>query len=337
MSDFKHIAVLYGGWSAERDVSLSSGEAVAKALAETGYQVSLVDATENLAADLLKLKPDAVFNALHGRWGEDGCVQGLLEMLRIPYTHSGVLASAAAMHKPTAKEIFEGHGLQCPTGGTYTKEKIIAGEPMPRPFVVKPINEGSSVGVEICFPGDNKHYTAENWPFGDEVLIEPYIPGREIQVAVLDGEALGAIEICPNASFYDYEAKYTDGKAEHLMPAPIEPEAYAEVCDLAQQAHKALGCRGLTRSDFRYNDTDNKTYEAGQSRFYLLEINTQPGMTPLSLSPEIAAHGGISFTDLVEHLVQSATLDNVEAVENNNKKQDADHGEKETIHAGGAV
>ncbi len=337
MKKFKHIAVLYGGWSAERDVSLSSGEAVAKALDERGYQVSLVDATENLAADLLKLKPDAVFNALHGRWGEDGCVQGLLEMLRIPYTHSGVLASSTAMHKPIAKEIFESHGLQCPTGGIYTKEQILANEPMARPFVVKPINEGSSVGVEICFENDNKHYTHQNWPFGEEVLIEPYIPGREIQVAVLDGKALGAIEICPQAGFYDYEAKYTDGKAEHLMPAPIEPETYAEVCALAEQAHNALGCRGLTRSDFRYDDTNNRIYEAGQSRFYLLEINTQPGMTPLSLAPEIAAHGGISFADLVERLVQTATLDNAEAVENNNKKQDAIHGEKETINTSGAV
>ena len=331
----KHIAVLYGGWSAEREVSLNSGKEVAKALREKGYQVSLIDATEQLAEELIRLKPDAVFNALHGRWGEDGCVQGLLEMLRIPYTHSGVMASSTAMHKPTAKEIFESHGLQCPSGGIYTKAQVLAAEPLPRPFVIKPINEGSSVGVEIAFEHDNKHYTEANWPFGEEVLIEPYIPGREIQVAVLNGKALGAIEIKPQTGFYDYEAKYTDGKADHLMPAPIEPQAYAEICALAERAHAALGCRGLTRSDFRYDTSDNPAYNTGQSRFYLLEINTQPGMTLLSLAPEIAAHGGIDFAELVDRLVQSATLDHFMTDEQ--KEKDHDHREKEAIHASGAV
>lgn len=338
MVHFQHIAVLYGGGSAEREVSLDSGNAVADALKERGYRVTLIDATENVAADLLAAKPDAVFNALHGRWGEDGCVQGLLEMLRIPYTHSGVLASATAMHKPTAKEIFEGHGLKCPTGGVFTKAQALSSEPIPRPYVIKPLNEGSSVGVSICHEDGSNEFTADNWPFGEEVLIEPYIPGREIQVAVLDGIALGAIEIRPKSGFYDYEAKYTDGKADHLMPAPLPKEEYDEVCRLAEQAHLALGCRGLTRSDFRYNDTDNKPYEAGQTRFYLLEINTQPGMTPLSLAPEIAAHSGVGFADLVERLVESATLDHPDAENEKNKKQDEmSHGEKETIHARGAV
>ncbi len=336
MKKFKHIAVLYGGWSAEREVSINSGEAVAAVLKDAGYRVSLIDATENLAGDLIAAKPDAVFNALHGRWGEDGCVQGLLEMLRIPYTHSGVMASATAMHKPTAKEIFESVGLQCPSGDVYSKADMLKAEPIARPFVVKPINEGSSVGVEILHEHDKMHYTEKNWPFGDEVLVEPYIPGREVQVAVLNGKALGAIEICPENGFYDYEAKYTDGKAKHIMPAPLEAPEYAHVCELAEKAHAALGCRGLTRSDFRYDTTPKSAYETGQSRFYLLEINTQPGMTALSLAPEIAAHSGISFAQLVERLVQSATLDNLE-LDNKTKKLEADNGKKETVNASGTI
>jgi D-alanine-D-alanine ligase len=336
MASYEHIAVLYGGWSAEREVSLSSGAAVAKALEERGYRVSLIDAVDGLAEKLIVLKPDCVFNALHGRWGEDGCVQGLLEMLRIPYTHSGVMASATAMHKPTAKAVFEECGLQCPSGGTYSRAEFLAKEPIPRPFVIKPINEGSSVGVEIIRQNDNRYYTESNWPFGVEVLIEPYIPGREIQVAVLDGKALGAIEIrTPGEGFYDYEAKYTDGKAEHLMPAPIEEAALQEVCELAERAHNALGCRGLTRSDFRYDETGEVSGNSGHSRFYLLEINTQPGMTPLSLAPEIAAYHGISFADLVEKLVQLARLDH--NGEEKQKTDEAHHGEKEAIHASGAV
>ncbi len=339
MNTSKTIAVLYGGWSAERDVSLTSGKAVAKALEQLGYSVSLIDAADDVAATLIAAKPDVVFNALHGRWGEDGCVQGLLEMLKIPYTHSGVMASATAMHKPTAKTLFEAAGLQCPTGGIYSKEQIFAGEPIARPFVVKPINEGSSVGVEIIHEDSNTHYTAQNWPFGNEVLIEPYIPGREIQVAVLDGQALGAIEITTQGGFYDYEAKYTDGKATHIMPAPLDAHDYQEVCALAVKAHAALGCRGLTRSDFRYDTSDKLAYKSGQSRFYLLEINTQPGMTPLSLAPEIAAHQGISFNELVQRLVQSAQLDNDLDAPKTIKQTDEDyhHGKIETIHAGGSI
>lgn len=301
----KHVAVLKGGMSKERDVSLTSGVAVEKALTELGYRVSSVDAGRDTAAQLAELKPDVVFNALHGQYGEDGCVQGLLEVMGIPYTHSGVMASAIAMDKPAAKKIFEASGLRCPQGDVYSREALLAEEPMPRPYVVKPLNEGSSVGVRIVMPGDNETFVGGVWPFeGESVLVERYIPGREIQVAVLDGEALGAIEICPKTRFYDYEAKYTEGKAEHLMPAPLPEEEYEEVCRLAERAHKALGCRGLTRSDFRYNDQD-----LGAGMFYLLEINTQPGMTPLSLAPEIAAHKGISFTEIVDRLVKSATTD----------------------------
>lgn len=297
-----HIALLKGGISTEREVSLTSGAAVEKALLALGYKVTSVDVGHDVAAVLSALKPDAAFNALHGRYGEDGCIQGILEYLKIPYTHSGVLASALAMDKPMAKHIFAQAGLRCAQGGVFTKAQMLAGDPMPRPYVVKPLNEGSSVGVTIVHEHDAFTFDATNWKFGETVLVETYIAGREIQVAVLDDETLGAIEIKPLSGFYDYEAKYTDGKAVHIMPAPIEKARYDEVCELALRAHKALGCRGLTRSDFRFN-------EGGDDQFYILETNTQPGMTPLSLSPEIAAHRGISFEQLIERLIKGARLD----------------------------
>lgn len=296
-----HVAVLKGGWSAEREVSLTSGAAVEKALLELGHRVSAIDVGHDIAEVLKQVKPDVVFNALHGRFGEDGCIQGILEVLEIPYTHSGVLASALAMDKPMAKKVFESVGLRCAEGGVFHKHAMIAGDPMKRPYVVKPLNEGSSVGVTIVQEGENFSFSEENWTFGEYVLVEKFIPGREIQVAVLDDKALGAIEIRPKGRFYDYEAKYTDGGAEHLMPAPLPKHRYDEVCDLALRAHRALGCRGLSRSDFRY-------YEGGDDQFYILELNNQPGMTPLSLSPEIAAHAGIPFNQLIERLVQGARL-----------------------------
>ena len=297
-----HVAVLKGGLSAEREVSLNSGAAVEKALAALGHQVTSIDVGADLAQVLAAKKPEVVFNALHGRFGEDGCVQGILEMLKIPYTHSGVLASALAMDKPMAKKIFASEGLLCAQGKTLTKHEMFEAEPMPRPYVVKPLNEGSSVGVTIVMERDNFTFREETWQFGESVLVEKFIAGREVQVAVLDGKALGAIEIRPKGKFYDYTAKYTDGGAEHLMPAPIPADKYAEVCRLAEKAHDALGCRGLTRSDFRYN-------EGGDDQFYILETNTQPGMTELSLSPEIAAHAGLSFNDLVAHLIATARVD----------------------------
>lgn len=296
----KRVAVLMGGRSAEREVSLSSGAAVSKALASVGYDVITIDVQHDIVERLQEAKPDAAFNALHGRWGEDGCIQGLLELLEIPYTHSGVLASALAMDKPMARQIFAGAGMLIAEGKVCQRDDIIAAEPMARPYVIKPSNEGSSVGVQLVFEKDNFHFTAANWPYGEKVLVEKYIPGREIQVAVLDGKALGAIEICPIGKFYDYEAKYTDGKAQHLMPAPLEKHEEEEVLALAEQAHKILGCRGLTRSDFRYD------VDAG--KFYILEVNTQPGMTPLSLAPEIAAYRGINFGQLVDQLVKGARL-----------------------------
>lgn len=297
----KRVAVLLGGPSAERDVSLSSGAAVVKACEALGYETIPIDVDKDVADKLRDAKPDVVFNALHGRWGEDGCIQGLLELLHIPYTHSGVLASALAMDKPMARNVFTANGLLCAEGRVCHKDEIIGeSEPMARPYVIKPSNEGSSVGVHIILEDDNRFFTGESWPFGDEVLVEKYIPGREIQVAVLDGEALGAIEIKPLGKFYDYEAKYTDGKAQHLMPAPLAKEEETEVLALAEKAHTVLGCRGLTRSDFRFD------VDAG--KFYILEVNTQPGMTPLSLAPEIAAHKGISFNELVDRLIKGARL-----------------------------
>ncbi len=298
-----HVAVLKGGLSAERDVSLSSGAAIEKALTELGHKVTAVDAGRDLAQQLAKVKPDVVFNGLHGQYGEDGCTQGMLEILGIPYTHSGVLASALAMDKPMAKKVFQACGLRCPDGDVYTLGEIIEHKPVAMPFVIKPTNEGSSVDVRIIFQEDDLA-SLHNLDQSMTMLVETYIPGREIQVAVLNDQALGAIEIRPHEGFYDYAAKYTDGKAEHLMPAPLEPKDYEEVCELAVRAHKALGCRGLTRSDFRYNDE-----ALGEGVFYLLEVNTQPGMTPLSLAPEIAAHQGISFNQLVAQLIETARSD----------------------------
>jgi D-alanine-D-alanine ligase len=310
----KHVAVLKGGWSVEREVSLVSGAACARALREVGYKVTEIDVQPDIAETLLKVKPDVVFNALHGRYGEDGCVQGLLELLRIPYTHSGVLASSVAMDKPMAKRVFEQAGLRCPKGAVVPRGMLFRQDPMKRPFVVKPANEGSSVGVYIAMPEDNRPLSVlmesrdtagretgsrENRSSTQDYwLVEEYISGREITVAVLSGKALGVTEIRPLSGFYDYTNKYTDGKTEHLCPAPLTQAEYGEVMMLAVRAHQALGCRGLSRSDFRYDGKD----------FYLLEVNTQPGMTPLSLSPEIAAHAGISFNNLVQMLVEDARL-----------------------------
>lgn len=301
----KHVAVLIGGWSSEREVSLTSGRACAKALQEEGYRVTAIDVGRDLAAQLAQVKPDVAFNALHGPYGEDGIVQGLLEILGIPYTHSGVLASALAMNKPMAKAVWAGHGLPLAEGKVVHRSAFSAGPVMPHPYVIKPLNEGSSVGVHIVFAGDNYQPQDDaGWKFGETVLVERYIPGREIQVAVMGNRVLGAIEIQAHGRFYDYEAKYTDGKATHLMPAPIHKDAYEQVCALTLEAHLALGCRGVTRSDWRYDDT------AGEPGvFYLLEINTQPGMTPLSLVPEIAAHNGIGFGALVRWMVEDASCD----------------------------
>lgn len=297
----KHVAVVMGGWSAERDVSLDSGRGVVDALISKGYRVTPIDLQRDMGALVAALTPppDVVFlGALHGRWGEDGCIQGLLEMMGIPYTNSGVLASALGMHKPSALDILRRSGLTCPDGRVYDWASLVRGDvPFPPlPFVVKPIQEGSSVGVQLVLtPSALKDLMGTPWTFGDGVLIEPYIQGREIQVAVLGGNPLGAIEIRPKNAFYDYDAKYTDGRADHIMPADLDPPCYARALQIGKQAHDALGCQGLSRVDMIYDGSD----------FYVLEVNTQPGMTPLSLAPEIAAHGGMSFADLCSWMVEN--------------------------------
>jgi D-alanine-D-alanine ligase len=300
------VAVLMGGWTAEREVSLVSGRECAKALASLGYAVRNVDVTRDLAALVRALTPapDVIFNALHGRGGEDGTIQGVLEFLGVPYTHSGVLASAIAMDKPTARCVFAAAGLPLAEGRIATREEIAAGDVLPRPYVVKPINEGSSVGVRIVQRADNSWVAeAKAWQY-DRALVERYIPGREITVAVMGDRALGALEIRPAKGFYDYDAKYAPGGSEHLMPAPIHPRAYEQALAIGVAAHRALGCRGVSRADLRYDDTDGEP-----GRLVLLEVNTQPGMTPTSLVPDIARHAGIDFPKLVRWMVENAACD----------------------------
>ncbi len=295
----KRIAVLMGGRSIEREISLVSGAAVADALAERGHDVTAIDVGPGICEMLRDAKPDVAFNALHGRFGEDGCIQGLLETLEIPYTHSGVLASAMAMDKPTALALFRVAGIQVPEGAVARRDQVQAGQVMEPPYVVKPTNEGSSVGVVLVDKGNP--FETRPWEYGGQVLIERFIPGRELSVAVMGGEALGVIEIKPNHGFYDYEAKYADGGSAHVVPAQVPSAVYDACMDAAVAAHDGLGCRGVTRSDFRYDDA-----QGGADGVYLLEINTQPGMTRTSLVPEIAADKGIDFGELVEWMVEDA-------------------------------
>ena len=305
----QRVAVLMGGWSAEREVSLVSGRECANALEHLGYQVARIDVTRDLTELVTALtpKPDIIFNALHGRGGEDGTIQGVLETLGVPYTHSGVVASSIAMHKPLAKSIFAAAGLPLAESKVVSYAALTQGDVMQRPFVVKPINEGSSVGVRVVRDGDNDWTdTFAGWnDEGDALMVESYVPGREITVAVMGDRALGALEIRPtSAAMYDYDAKYAPGGSDHLMPAPIHPDAYAAALDIGLKAHRALGCRGVSRSDLRYDDT------AGEpGRLVLLEINTQPGMTPTSLVPDIAKYNGISFAELVRWMVENAACD----------------------------
>jgi D-alanine-D-alanine ligase len=303
----KRVAVLMGGASAEREVSLVSGKDCAEALRAEGYDVTTIDVGRDAAALVAALnpRPDVVFNALHGRWGEDGCVQGVLDLMGIPYTHSGLLASALAMDKPLAKRVFAAAGLRCPDGKLVSREDFAKGEPMARPYVMKPYNEGSSVGVRIVRQGDNLPPLASEWPYGQAALVEPFIPGRELTVAVMGERALAVTELRTKSSFYDYEAKYTGGITEHLIPAPLPPKVYEAALSMALIAHRALGCRGVSRSDLRYDDTKGE----GPEHLYLLEVNTQPGMTPLSLAPEQAKHVGISFGALVSWMVENAQCD----------------------------
>lgn len=304
----KHVAVLLGGLSAEREVSLSTGTACANALEGEGYRVTRIDVGRDVAQVLAQVKPDAVFNALHGRFGEDGIVQGILEMMRIPYTHSGVLASALAMQKDRAKAVMAAAGVPVPRGVTVHRLEAAQKHVMEPPYVVKPVNEGSSVGVIIVRESRShppQELGREDWAFGDMMLVENYVAGRELTCAVMGNTPLGVIDIVPAAGvFYDYDAKYRKGGSIHVLPAKISPNIYQLVQQLALTAHQSLGCRGVSRADFRYDDRPD-----GTGDLVCLEVNTQPGMTETSLVPELAAHAGLTFGELVRWMVEDASCD----------------------------
>ena len=303
----KHVAVLMGGWSAEREVSLRSGKACADALERAGgYRVSRVDVTRDIATILRDLKPDAALNMLHGRPGEDGTIQGLLEIIGIPYSHSGMLASSVAMHKEMTKVVLRSAGVPVPGGRVVARREAAKAHLLPPPYVIKPVAEGSSVGVFIVRE-DQEHppqeLTRDDWALGDMVLVEPFIPGKELTCAVMGDKPLGVIEIVSATKFYDYEAKYAPGGSKHLLPAPVSKDVYEACQRLTLAAHRALECRGVSRADFRYDDS-----KPGIEGLFCLEVNTQPGMTETSLVPEMAAHAGISFEQLVAWMVEDASL-----------------------------
>ncbi len=302
----KHIAVLMGGWNSEREVSLRSGEAVFEALNKLGYKTSKIDFSREIFQQIKEIKPDIIFNALHGQYGEDGRVQGILDILKIPYTHSGIVASAICMDKILTRKICATVGVKSPdyeilrkNEDAKNKEKIFA---IQKPFVIKPVSEGSSVGVEVILQNMEFDIEKYEWKYGDEIIIEKYVAGQEIQVAIMDGKALGAIEVRPHGLFYDYKCKYTAGMTDYIMPAEISAEKYAEILDLAEKCHKVTNCSGISRVDFILNNKNN-----GDNQFYLLEVNTHPGFTATSLVPKIAKHVGISFEEIVEFLVEKAS------------------------------
>jgi D-alanine-D-alanine ligase len=306
----KHVAVLMGGWSAEREISLRSGKACADAAERGGYRVSRLDVDREVAASLRALKPDVALNVLHGRPGEDGTLQGLLEILGIPYSHSGVLASALAMQKDIAKTVLKAAAVPVPGGVVVSRAEAASRHLLLPPYVVKPVAEGSSVGVFIVredMTHPPQELTRADWSFGDRVLVEPYIPGKELTCAVMGDKALGVIEIVANTKFYDYEAKYAPGGSKHLLPAPIAPAVYEEVRRLSLAAHRALGCRGVSRTDFRYDDNLGGA-KGNIQGLACLEVNTQPGMTEVSLVPELAQHAGIGFEELVRWMIEDASL-----------------------------
>lgn len=298
----KRVTVLMGGFSAEREVSLNSGANAVNALRAAGYDVEAIDVSRDVGAlyhHLQRTKPQVVFNALHGRYGEDGCIQGILDVLELPYTHSGLLASALGMDKPAAKKLFAAAGITVAPERIVTRTQLLESDPLPRPYVVKPLNEGSSVGVLIVREGDNSVLENSGWPYGHTVMVEAFVPGREFTMAVMGGHALGVTEIATDRDFYDYEAKYAAGGSRHTLPAPVEADIYAECQRIAIRAHAALGCRGVSRTDLRYDG----------ERLVILEVNTQPGMTATSLVPEQAELAGISFPDLCTWMVETAECD----------------------------
>ena len=302
----QHVAVLMGGWSAEREVSLRSGKACADALERQGFRVSRIDVGRDVATVLAGLKPDVALNMLHGRPGEDGTIQGVLEILGIPYSHSGVLASSLAMQKDVSKVLLRAAGVPVAEGIVTTRQEAAKAHLLPRPYVIKPVAEGSSVGVFIVTEAHAhppQELYREDWAFGDRVIVESYIAGKEITCAVVRDQPTGVIEIVPSVRFYDYEAKYAPGGSKHLLPADLLPKVYQEVRRLTLAAHRALGCRGVSRADFRYDDRLE-----GTGGLVCLEVNTQPGMTETSLVPELAAHAGITFDELVKWMVDDASL-----------------------------
>jgi D-alanine-D-alanine ligase len=299
----KHVAVLMGGWSSERPVSLNSGEGCASALEARGYRVTRVDVGRDVAAVLTKLRPDVAFNALHGPYGEDGTIQGLLEILGVPYTHSGVLASSLAMDKDKAKTVLAAAGVPVPVGLVVSRAQAAAAHVLEPPYVLKPVAEGSSFGVVIVKEGRShppQELTSPDWRYGDRLLAEKYVAGKELTCAVMGDRALDVIEIeAVSEAFYGYDAKYSKGGSIHTLPAKLQPNIYHRIQELALRAHQALGCRGVSRADFRYDDVKDE--------LVCLEVNTQPGMTETSLAPEMAAYAGISFGELVSWLVEDAS------------------------------
>jgi len=303
-----HVAVLMGGWSNEREVSLMSGEGVAKALESKGHKVTRIDMGRDVAQRLAEAAPDVVFNALHGTPGEDGTVQGMMDLMGLVYTHSGLATSVIAIDKELTKLLLVPNGIPMPGGRIVDSSELFERDPLPRPYVLKPVNEGSSVGVAIVTEDGNygnpiSREAEGPWRHFDRLLAEPFVRGRELTTAVIGGKALTVTELKPKSGFYDFDAKYTDGMTEHVCPAEI-PDEITEAClDLALRAHRLLGCRGCSRSDFRWDD------EKGTEGLFLLEVNTQPGMTPLSLVPEQARHVGLDYPELVEEIIAEALAD----------------------------
>lgn len=304
----QHVAILMGGWSAEREVSLCSGKACAKALENEGFRVTCIDVARDVAEILGRLKPDVAFNALHGRFGEDGTIQGILEILRIPYTHSGVLASALAMHKDVAKKVLAAAGVSVAPGKTVSRFAAGRAHVLEPPYVLKPVAEGSSCGVIMVGAGRShppQELLAADWAYGERLLAEKYIGGRELTCAVIGGQVLDVIEIrAAGGGWYDYHAKYAKGGSIHLLPANLKENIYHQVQELTLRAHEALGCRGVSRADLRYDDSPQ-----GSGELVVLEVNTQPGMTETSLVPELAAYAGYSFGELVRWMVEDASCD----------------------------
>ena len=306
MNSDLHVVVLMGGWSSEREVSLTSGKGVADALRERGWSnVTELDMDREVARRLAELKPDVIFNALHGTPGEDGTVQGMMDLMGLKYTHSGLETSVIAIDKELTKMVLVPHGVRMPAGKVVESESLYQADPMARPYVLKPVNEGSSVGVAIVTADGNYGNPIGRdvegpWKHFYSLLAEPFINGRELTVAVLGDEAMAVTELKPKAGFYDYDAKYTDGLTVHVCPAEVPDDIAQSMMDMAAKAHRLLGCKGASRSDFRWDD------EQGEAGIYLLEVNTQPGMTPLSLVPEQARHRGIPYGELVERLIEEA-------------------------------